>query len=137
MLLSEIAVPEIDRKAILHKGSIIPEGWSMDADRRRGVILRGNRARKLHSYAINPIGTVNMPPLGHICGGQIIVDMIASKRRSLSELILAADRDPNVVLVKANPAMTPDMLSRCLGTASAAVIEARELVTSRRNCKPP
>ena len=97
--------------------------FSADLRRRRGVIIRGNRARKIHSCAINAFDSINIPPIGYVENGTIILTELKTSRRGSSKLRLDMDLDPNVVLVKLTPAETPDMLSRHLKGAAGAVIE--------------
>jgi len=97
--------------------------FSADLRRRRGVIIRGNRARKIHSCAINSFHSINIPPIGYVENGAIILTELTTNRRSSSRLILATNLEPNVVLVKLTPAITPDMLARHLTGAAGAVIE--------------
>jgi glutamyl-tRNA(Gln) amidotransferase subunit D len=96
--------------------------FSADIERTKGQIIRGCRARKVHSYAINAFMSINAPPIGNIAAGQIrmAVDLVP---RSNSTLTVASSLDTNVVLVKLTPSMTPAMLMQILQGASGAVIE--------------
>src|SRR5262249_21976921 len=42
--------------------------FSADADRTKAVIIRGCRARKMHSCAINAFASINVPPIGTVAG---------------------------------------------------------------------
>ena len=97
--------------------------FSADARRSRGVILRGNRARKVHSLAINAFASINLMPLGYITKGRIVFTKVQRRKRGKGRVRLCSKLDPRVVLVKHNPALTPDMLRRFLEGASGAVIE--------------
>ena len=45
--------------------------FSADAERTKGVIIRGCRARKVHSHAIDAFVSINVPPIGTIEGTTI------------------------------------------------------------------
>lgn len=97
--------------------------FSADPERSRGVIIRGNRARKLHSHAINAFGSINVPPIGTIEHEKILLTSLDVKHRKSSKVRLATDLEQNVVLIKLTPAMTPQTLARQLQSASGAVLE--------------
>jgi glutamyl-tRNA(Gln) amidotransferase subunit D len=96
--------------------------FSADVERTTGMIIRGCRARKIHSHAINAFGSINAPPLGTIDAATIHVDQDA-KSRSSSKLTLNDALDQNVILVKLTPAVTPRTLTRLLQGISGAVFE--------------
>ena len=97
--------------------------FSADQERKKGVIIRGCRARKIHSYAINAFASINVPPIGYIDGGEINYTDLKNWKRKDSEFTLSTNLNSNVVLVKLNPAITPNMLARFLRGASGAVLE--------------
>jgi L-asparaginase/Glu-tRNA(Gln) amidotransferase subunit D len=97
--------------------------FSADAGRTKGVIIRGSRSRKVHSYAINAFDSINLPALGHVDNKEIVLAPFAANRRKASMPKLSTDVDRNVVLIKLNPAVTRDMLTRHLQAASGAVLE--------------
>jgi L-asparaginase type I len=97
--------------------------FSADAERSRGIIIRGCRARKVHSYAINAFASINVPPIGFVKGHDIIQSGLETKLRNSSELKLATALDWNAVLVKLTPNMTPPVLARLLQGSSGAVLE--------------
>jgi L-asparaginase type I len=96
--------------------------FSADAERSKSVIIRGNRARKVHSSAVDAFRSINALPIGFV-GDEIALSDLETKRRCPAELKLATELDENVVLIKLNPAVTPDILRRQLHGASAAVLE--------------
>lgn len=97
--------------------------FSADEVRTKGVIIRGNRARKTHSHAINAFESINVPPIGYIEDGKIVPTNLKINSRKSSKVKLSIDLDQNVVLIKLNPAVTPERLARQLHGASGAVLE--------------
>lgn len=97
--------------------------FSADAARTKGVIIRGCRARKMHSHAIDAFASINVPPIGIVAGNTIVRSEIKVRPRTPSKLRLATSLDPNVVLVKLTPNTTPEALVRQLRGASGAVLE--------------
>ena len=97
--------------------------FSADVKRAKGVIIRGSRARKVHSYAINAFDSINVPPIGYVQDGKIALTELKTNHRNSSKLRLTTELDRNVVLIKLNPAVTPEMLTQNLRAASGAVLE--------------
>jgi glutamyl-tRNA(Gln) amidotransferase subunit D len=97
--------------------------FSGDAERTKGLIIRGCRARKVHSHAINAFESINVPPIGSIVDGTIHRTRLEVASRSRSTPTLATSLDTNVVLIKLTPNMTPEMLSQSFGNASGSVLE--------------
>jgi len=97
--------------------------FSADPEGNFGVIIRGCRAKKTHSHALNAFASINVPPIGYIRNGKISFTRLHVKVRDRRKLKMSTDLDPNVVLVKQNPGLTPHILKRFLEGASGAVIE--------------
>ena len=97
--------------------------FSADAERTKGVIIRGCRARKVHSHAIDAFVSINVPPIGTIEGTTITRSTLEVRPRTPAKLELATGLDTNVVLVKVTPNMLPEWLDRCLKGASGVVLE--------------
>jgi L-asparaginase type I len=97
--------------------------FSADAARTKGVIIRGCRARKMHSCAIAAFASINVPPIGTIAGKAITRTSLAVRPRTTTALMLATGLDTNVVLVKVTPNLAPDALDRYLQGASGVVLE--------------
>ncbi len=97
--------------------------FSADAERTKGVIIRGCRARKVHSHAIDAFVSINAPPIGTIEGATITRSTLEVRPRTPAKLELATGLDTNVVLVKVTPNMLPEWLDRCLKGASGVVLE--------------
>ncbi len=97
--------------------------FSADAERTQAVIIRGCRARKMHSCAINAFASINVPPLGTVAGNTIVWSGLQARPRTASTLTLATDLDPNVVLVKITPNLSPEVLDRFLQGSSGVVLE--------------
>jgi L-asparaginase type I len=97
--------------------------FSVDMARTKAVIIRGCRARKVHSHAINAFASINVPPIGTIAGKTIVRTSLEVRPRTASKLNLATDLDTNVVLVKVTPNLTPEALDRCLQGVAGVVLE--------------
>jgi L-asparaginase type I len=97
--------------------------FSADAPRTKGVIIRGSRARKVQSHAINAFASINAPPIGTIAGYSIDRSSLEVRPRSSSQLSLATAMDRSVVLIKLTPNLEPEALARLLEGASGAVLE--------------
>lgn len=96
--------------------------FSADRARSRAVIIRGTRARKLHSFAIDAFDSVNAPPLGYVRGGAVDLQAAVGPRRTAPPSLSGRFAE-GVALVKLTPAVTADGLARCLQDAPAAVLE--------------
>jgi L-asparaginase type I len=97
--------------------------FSGDAERSKGLIIRGSRARKIHSVDINAFDSINVPPIGFIEGERISYTNLTRRKRTESNIIVSTDLDPNVALIKLNPATTAEMLAVYLQEMSGAVLE--------------
>jgi glutamyl-tRNA(Gln) amidotransferase subunit D len=97
--------------------------FSADADRTKGMIIRGCRAKKIHSCAINAFASINLPPVGYVENGKISYTNVERRRRKDRELKLSMNLDTNVVLIKQHPGITSQSLARFLEGASGAVLE--------------
>ncbi len=97
--------------------------FSADDKGTRGTIIRGTRARKAHSSALNAFDSVNAPPLGMVYPDKIALAGQDFRRRAPRKVGLAVGLDPNVVLIKLTPAVTGEALTRYLHSASGAVLE--------------
>lgn len=98
--------------------------FSADEHRRSGAILRGNRARKMRSRAINAFASVNFPELGTVKGGKVtLTETSAVRPRAARQLQVAMKLATDVVLIKLTPATTAETFRRQLEGAAGAVIE--------------
>jgi L-asparaginase type I len=97
--------------------------FSGDADRTIALIIRGCRARKMHSHAIDAFASINVPPIGTVVGKAIARTSLAVRPRTASTLTLATGLDSNVVLVKITPNLPPQTLERFLQDSSGVVLE--------------
>lgn len=97
--------------------------FSADAERSKGLIIRGCSAKKVHSHAIDAFASINAPPIGTIAGAEIVRTSIEARPRGGSPLSLAVDLDQNVAFIKITPNLTPQMFARYLQGASGAVLE--------------
>lgn len=97
--------------------------FSGDPERKKGVILRGCRAKKVHSYAIHAFASINVPPLGYVEEGNIQYTDLKRYPRKDSPFKVSTNFNPHVVLVKLTPAITRQSLTRFLERASGAVLE--------------
>lgn len=97
--------------------------FSADAQRSRGMMIRGNRARKLHSHAIDAFASINVPPMAYIEECEFVSTALQTRTRRCSTLRIATELEQNVVLIKLTPAVTSESLSRQLRGSAAAVLE--------------
>jgi len=97
--------------------------FSKDAERSEAVIIRGCRARKVHSWAIAAFASINCPPIGHVRDGRILRSSLAVPPRAEFRRHTLTAFDTNVALVKLTPNMAPEMLDRFLTGLSGAVLE--------------
>lgn len=97
--------------------------FSADEKRTGAVIIRGSRARKVHSYRLSAFASINVPPIGRVVDGEIQRTAVSVSPRSATKITLATALDPDVVLVKLTPNTTPAMLEQFLEYASGAVLE--------------
>jgi L-asparaginase type I len=97
--------------------------FSADAERTSGVIIRGNRARKTNSLALNAFDSINQAPLGFVTGGEITLVRPPSRPRAGDATRIASELDENVALLKLTPATTPAILARQLEGLSGVVLE--------------
>ncbi len=111
------------RVAVLADMAEVCVVFSADAERSQGVIIRGTRARKVHSIAVNAFASINITPIGFVHDDNLMLKSPLPNPRGTGPLRLATDLDQNVVLVKLTPAVTPAILARHLQNASGAVIE--------------
>ena len=93
-----------------------------------GVILRGNRARKVSSTTLNAFASPNHPPLGHVEGKTIrYADVARVRRGRAGNPSVSADLNPNVCLLRYHPGCTAAFLAGALARVDGAVIEGTGL----------
>jgi len=92
-----------------------------------GVILRGNRARKRHSAALDAFASPNLPPLGLVEGGRVRLGPAGARRAPRGEPRYAAGLDANVCRLAYHPGTTAEFVARALATADGAVVEGTGL----------
>jgi L-asparaginase type I len=110
--------------------------FSADANRTKGVIMRGCRARKMNSHAIDAFASIDVPPIGSIAGNTIVRSGLETRPRKSGPLRLATDMDRKAVLIKLTPAVTPEWLARQLQGASGAVLEGTGVGHIRTDLQP-
>jgi len=110
--------------------------FSADAKRTAGVIIRGCRARKVHSHAIDAFASINVPPIGTVAGNAIVRSGLDTRPRTSVPLRMATDVDRNAILIKLTPADTPESLARQLQGASGAVLEGTGVGHIRTDLQP-
>ena len=96
--------------------------FSADEARSKALVIRGARARKMHSLAVNAFASVNAPPLGYVCAGDVVLAG-SHRRRQASAARLDGGLDRNVAFIKAHPSLSEKMLMDALTDASGAVLE--------------
>jgi L-asparaginase/Glu-tRNA(Gln) amidotransferase subunit D len=88
-----------------------------------GKIIRGTRARKIHSHAADAFASINAPLLGTVVNGKIARGLLPAEPSSTSGLKLATRLDSNVMLIKLTPNLSAEALARYLGGTSGVVLE--------------
>jgi L-asparaginase type I len=101
-----------------------------------GKIIRGTRARKVHSHAVDAFASINAPLLGTLVDGKIALGALRGATRSTSKLELATELDGNVVLIKLTPNLSAHALARQLEGASGAVLEGTGVGHIRTDLQP-
>jgi glutamyl-tRNA(Gln) amidotransferase subunit D len=109
--------------------------FSADPERTKAVIIRGVRACKIHSFAIDAFASINAPAIGTVQGSTVAIHC-ARAHRGQATPRLSRELEENVVLVKLNPAVTPEMLTRQLDGAAGAVIEGTGIGHIRSDLHP-
>ncbi|HEY7677835.1 MAG TPA: asparaginase [Candidatus Methylomirabilis sp.] len=93
-----------------------------------GLILRGNRARKVSSSSLRAFETPNHPVLGCVEGEALTYGEAARMRRGpRREPMLSSDVNPNVCLLRYHPGCSPAFVADALARAEGAVIEGTGL----------
>jgi L-asparaginase type I len=110
--------------------------FSADRERSEGTIIRGCRARKIDSRAINAFVSVNSPPIGRVSGDRILRTGLAVRPRGLAQRRPVTSFDPKVALIKLTPNMSCEMLARFLAGCSAAVLEGTGVGHIRTDLQP-
>jgi L-asparaginase type I len=101
-----------------------------------GKIIRGTRARKIHSHAADAFASINAPLLGTVVNGKIAKGVVAVEPRSTSRLKLATQLDSNVMLIKLTPNLSAEALARYLDGASGVVLEGTGIGHIRTDLQP-
>lgn len=97
--------------------------FSADAVRSRAVIIRGTRARKIRSFALDAFDSINAPPVGFVEGDAVVFGPAPVRRRADTAVRPSTQLEENVVLLKVTPALTAGILARQLQDRAGAVLE--------------
>lgn len=100
--------------------------FSEDEKAERKIVIRGTRAKKIHSYAVNAFASINSEPIGRVVGEHIELNPFRV-RRGDTEIKLKKEINPNAFLLKFTPAVTPEHLRRFLTMFDGLVIEGTGL----------
>lgn len=90
------------------------------------VILRGTRAKKIHSYAINAFASINAEPLGIMEGEEISLSD-SRVRRGGEGPKLKTGLNPSAFLLKMTPVISAGVLRRIISGFDGVVIEGTGL----------
>ena len=101
-----------------------------------GKIIRGTRARKVHSHAVDAFASINAPLLGTLVDGKIALGALRGATPGASKLEFATELDGNVVLIKLTPNLSAHALARQLERASGAVLEGTGVGHIRTDLQP-
>ena len=110
--------------------------FSANRERSGAIIIRGCRARKIHSSAIDAFGSINCPPIGEVFGDKIVRTGLPVRPRGIARRSPAVAFNPNVVLVKLTPNLSPKTLARFLQGSSGAVLEGTGVGHIRTDLQP-
>jgi L-asparaginase type I len=110
--------------------------FSADLERSEGIIIRGCRARKVNSKAINAFASINCPLIGKVSGNRIARTPLPARPRGAVRRRALTGLDPNVALIKLTPNMSPEMLARFLLGLSGAVLEGTGVGHIRTDLQP-
>ena len=110
--------------------------FSANPQRSGAIIIRGCRARKVHSTAINAFGSINCPPIGEVFGDEIVRTQLAVRPRGMVQRRPAVAFNANVVLVKLTPNLSSEALARFLQGSSGAVLEGTGVGHIRTDLQP-
>jgi glutamyl-tRNA(Gln) amidotransferase subunit D len=110
--------------------------FSADQERSEGVIIRGCRARKVHSRAINAFASINAPLIGRVSEGRVLRTSLAVRPRGTLRTRDLSKFEENVALIKLTPNMSPEMLAGNLAGLSGAVLEGTGVGHVRTDLQP-
>lgn len=85
-----------------------------------GNVLRGNRARKVHSHELDAFASVNRAPLGTIGAGPMT--LAGRPRAPRADPRLLPGFESRVAFVTLTPATTPEVLDRALDGMAGSVL---------------
>jgi L-asparaginase type I len=97
--------------------------FSADAERSKGMVIRGSRARKVRSHSIDAFASINEPPIAYVAGDKLIFSEVKRRLRRARTLRTAFDIEEDVALIKPTPGLTPRRLKQQLEGTAAAVLE--------------
>jgi glutamyl-tRNA(Gln) amidotransferase subunit D len=97
--------------------------FSADKGEERKILIRGNRAKKIHSYQKRAFVSVNSQPLGYISGKGIELHTSHVMRSMARQLVVQTSINSNVCLLKIHPALTGTQLANFLSSFDGAVLE--------------
>jgi glutamyl-tRNA(Gln) amidotransferase subunit D len=92
-------------------------------DEKRKVIIRGTRLKKVHSTSKRAFASINQDPIGYVEGSDITIQNVQAHRSDDRKCTLNTLLNPNVCLIKTNPGLRSDHLSRILEMYDGAVLE--------------
>ena len=87
-----------------------------------GAVLRGNRARKHHSTALDAFTSPNHPPLGSVNDGRVRLENGRVPRSARGQPRYSPELNPNVRLIRYHPGCTSEFLVHALAGADGLVI---------------
>ncbi|MDA4129850.1 MAG: type I asparaginase [Thaumarchaeota archaeon] len=97
--------------------------FSADMSEDHKIIIRGTRAKKIHSYDKQAFASVNFDPLGHSSCDEIKLEDWRVKRSNDRRLKVRSSLNANVCLIKTHPALTNKQVTHFLTGYEGAVIE--------------
>ncbi len=100
--------------------------FSEDRDMEKKLIIKGTRAKKIHSHAVNAFASINEEPVGRIVGDNIEL-RDERVRRGERRSYLKIQLNTRVGLIKMTPAITDEIMEKLLSMYDGVVIEGTGL----------
>ncbi|GBC68534.1 L-asparaginase 1 [archaeon HR01] len=100
--------------------------FSEDVMGERKLIIKGTRAKKIHSHAVNAFASINEEPLGRVVDGDIQLSE-SRVRRGERRAYLKTELNPRVGLIKMSPSLTDEAMSQILSLYDGVVVEGTGL----------
>ena len=100
--------------------------FSEDESLTRKLIIKGVRAKKIHSHALNAFASINEEPLGHVVGD--VIELRSTRvGRGERKSDLRTQLNTRVGLIKMTPTITDEVMEKIITLYDGVVIEGTGL----------